>query len=104
MNSRPQIIVVSFYDSNLGDEALRRKLSPIDEMPSVAFYPYAELTVPGANTQVFLCAKNVDEITPEVREELVRRCSDYGPEHAENGVPSLDALRSAWQADAANRA
>lgn len=99
----PKIVIISSYDNYLSPSALDRKMDPINQMPSASFYPYGELTVPGANTQVFVCATSADQITPELREELVRRCGDYGPENAEKGVPSVEKLQAAWRGDALNR-
>lgn len=88
----PRIIVIDNYSTQVYD--WQQKL--INSYPSVSFYPYADLIVAGASTQVFLVCSDVNEINEDLRTKLVHTCAGYGLAHALKVVPSVDVLQRQW--------
>ena len=95
--------MVQIFDVSCLDPFLsKRKSDLLDNYPSVVIHPYADMQVSLSKNSVCIVADSVEEIDEQVREGVIRHCSDYGRERAEEVVPSLDDLRRAWMTEAEN--
>lgn len=63
------------------------------QFPTISFYPYDGLQVSKGMEMVFVIFEDESQITEMARERIVRHCSDYGREHAEKAVPTVEQLR-----------
>ena len=68
------------------------------QFPTVSFYPYDGLQVSKGMEMVFVLFENESQITEMAREAIIQRCCDYGREHAEKAVPSVERLREMYLA------
>jgi len=91
--------MVKIFDVSHYDVTLPKWKADLLEsgIPTVTFYPYADLNVGGGMTSVYLLAENEEEITEDVREHLIKQCSDYGEENARKVIPPLEKIKSYWR-------
>ena len=95
--------MVHIFDVSCLDPFISRwKADLLNNYPSVVIHPYADMYLSICYRSICLVADNVEEIDEQVRERVIRHCSDYGRERAEEVVPSLSDLRRAWMAEAEN--